>query len=95
MNVAGFLDALCWENILARLLNPPRMPRGEPTVGGVRQVLLQGVIETVRGIIKKEADAVVEELREESAKVTEESVLGMMVGEIQNTVKLTVPVKSK
>ena len=84
MNVAGFLDVLRWEDILAvidpttrsartslthnnklasvfsHLLNPPQTPQGESAVGGARQVLLLGVIETVRGIIKKEIDAVVE-----------------------------------
>ena len=116
MDVAGFLDALCWGNTLAvtdpttrsartslthngklagillRLLDPPRTSQGGSTAEGARQVLLPVVVKTVKDIIKKEMDAVVEELKEESAEVTEESVLGMVIDEIQNTVELTAPV---
>ena len=116
MDVAGFLDVLCWGNTLAvtdpttrsartslthndklvgvfsRLLNPPRTSQGGSTAGGARQVLLPVVIKVVRDIIKKETDAVVDELKEESAEVTEESMLGTVIDEIQDMVKLTAPV---
>jgi hypothetical protein len=49
------------------------------------------VIETVQEIINEEMDAVVEELKEES-DVTEENVLGMMIGDIQEVVRVIAPV---
>ena len=77
--------------IVSRWLRPPRTSRGGSTAGGARRVLLPVVIETVHEIISKEMDAVVEELKEES-DVTEENVLGMMIGEIQEVVQAAAPV---
>jgi hypothetical protein len=50
------------------------------------------VIETVKKVINSEMDAVVEELKENSADVTEQSVLGTVIDEVQEKVWVTVPV---
>jgi len=116
MDVAGFLDALCWGNqpaitdpstrsartslthsdrlagIVSHWLRPPRTSQGGSTAGGARQLLLPLVIKTVKEIINKEMDAVVEELKEESADVTEQSVLRTVVDEVQEVVQVTAPV---
>jgi hypothetical protein len=77
--------------IVSRWLRPPRTSQGGSTAGGARRVLLPLVIETVQEIINEEMDAVVEELKEES-DVTEENVLGMMIGDIQEVVRVIAPV---
>jgi len=46
----------------------------------------------VKKVINKEMDAVVEELKDESADVTEESVLSTVIDEIQEKVQVTAPV---
>ena len=102
MDVAGFLDALCWGNqpavvnptvrhartslmrsdrlatVMSRWLAPPRTSPGGPRVEGAKLVLVPLVIDTVKGIINDEMEAVVEEL-EESADVNEQSVLGTVI----------------
>jgi uncharacterized protein YoxC len=50
------------------------------------------VIKTVKKIINEEMDAVVEELKEESADVTERSVLGPVIDDVQEKVQVTAPV---
>jgi hypothetical protein len=106
MDVAGFLDALCWGNrpaiadptvkaagtilthsdqlatVVSRLLHPPRTSQGGSTAEGARQGLLPLAIDTVKEVIKKAMDALVEELKEESADVTEQSVLGTVIDEV-------------
>ena len=108
MEVAGFLDALCWGNRLAvtdqvaksartnrmhsdrlatvfsRWLRPPRTSQGGSTAaGGARQILLPVVIEPVKVIINREMNAIVEELKEGSANVTEEGILETAIEEVQ------------
>ena len=116
MDVAGFLDALCWGNRLAvtdrvaksartnlmhsdrlatvfsRWLRPPRTSQGGSTAGGARQILLPVVVETVKDIINREMDAVVEELKEGSANVTEEGILETTIEEVQGIIEVTAPV---
>jgi len=116
MDVAGFLDALCWGNPLAtvdpttrsartslthsdrlatvvsRWLHPPRTSQGGSTAEGARRVLLPLVIGTVKEVINEEMDDIVEELKEESADVTEQSVLGTVIDEIQEKVQAVAPV---
>jgi lipase chaperone LimK len=60
--------------------------------GGARRVLLPVVIKTVKNLINDKMDAVVEELKEESADVTEQSVLGSVIDEVQEKVQVTAPV---
>jgi len=115
MDVAGFLDALCWGNqpaiadpttrsartnlthsdrlagIVSRWLHPPRTSQGGSVAEGARQLLLPLIIKTVRKVINKEMDAVVEELKDES-DITEESVLGTVIDKIQEKVRVTAPV---
>jgi hypothetical protein len=115
MDVAGFLDALCWGNSLAtadptvraartslthsdRLatvvsnwLDPPRTSQGGSKAGGARSTLLPLVVRTVKEIISKEMDAVVEELKEESADVTEQTVLGTVIDEVQGRIQSIAP----
>ena len=115
MDVAGFLDALCWGNRLAiadpstrsartslthsdqlagvvsRWLHPPQTSKGGSMAEGARQLLLPLVIETMKAVINEEMDAVVEELKEESADVTEQSVLGMVIDEVQEKVQIMAP----
>lgn len=110
MDVAGFLDALCWGNqpaiadptmrsartslthserlvgIVSRWLHPPRTSQGGSVAEGAKQLLLPLVIKTVKKVINEEMDAVMEELKDESADVTEESVLGTVIDEIQEKV---------
>ena len=86
MDVVGFLDALCWENLLAvtdptvraartslthsgrlatvvlKWLDPPRTSQGGSKAGGARDTVLPLMIRTVKQIINKEMDVVVEEL---------------------------------
>ena len=50
------------------------------------------ITNTVREVINKEMDAVVEELKEDSSVVTEQSVLGMAMEEIQEMVREKAPV---
>ena len=78
--------------VVSRWLRPPRTSQGGPTAGGARRVLLPLVIETVQDIINEEMDAVVEELKERSADVTEENILGTMIDEVQERVLVTAPV---
>ena len=116
MDVAGFLDTLCWGNqsaiadpvvkaartklthsdqlakVVSRWLHPPRTSQGGPTAEGARQTLLPLVLRTVKEIINEEMDLVVEELKEDSADVTEQSVLGTVIEEIQERVRVTAPV---
>ena len=44
----------------------------------MRQVLLPLVIKTVKEVINEEMDIVVDDLKEESVDITEQSVLGMV-----------------
>ena len=116
MDVAGFLDTLCWGNqlavtdpntrsartsltysgrlaeIVSRWLHPPQKSQGGSTAGGARQLLLPLVIKTVKKITNEEMDAVVEELKDKSADITEQSVLGMVIDEVQEKVRVTAPV---
>ena len=116
MDVAGFLDALCWGNqmavvdpvakaartklthsdqlakVVSRWLHPPRTSQGGPTAEGARHTLFPLMLKTVKEVINEEMDLVVEELKEESADVTEQSVLGTVIEEIQETVRVTAPV---
>jgi hypothetical protein len=69
----------------------PRTSKGGSTAGGARGLLLP-VIKTVKKIINEEMDAVVEELKEESADVTERSVLGTVIDDVQEKVQVTAPV---
>ena len=116
MDVAGFLDALCWGNPLAivdpivksartrlthseklatvvsRWLRPARTSQGGSTAAGAREILLPLVIRTVKEIINSEMVAVVEELKEDSADITEQSVLGTVIDEVQEKVRVTAPV---
>ena len=86
MDVVGFLDALCWGNLLAvtdptvraartslthsgrlatvvlKWLDPPRTSQGGSKAGGARDTVLPLMIRTVKQIINKEMDVVVEEL---------------------------------
>ena len=59
----------CW-------LHPPRTSQGGSTAGGARRALLPLIIDMVKEVIGTEMDAVVEELKEESAEVTEQSAWG-------------------
>ena len=54
------------------------MTQGGLIAGGVRQVLLPLVIKTVKEVINEEMDIVVDDLKEESVDITEQSVLGMV-----------------
>jgi len=78
--------------IVSRWLSPPRTSQGGSTAGGARRVLLPVIINTVKSIIKKEMDALVNELKEDSADVTEQSVLGTVIDEVQEKVQATAPV---
>ena len=69
--------------VVSRWLHPPRTSQGGSTAGGTRQALLLLIIDTVKEIIGTEMDAVVEELKEESAEVTEQSVLGAVIDEMK------------
>ena len=50
------------------------------------------MIETVKEVINKEMDTVVEELNEDSADVTEQSVLGTVIDKVQERVQVVAPV---
>ena len=116
MDVAGFLNALCWGNRLAitdpitrsarthlthsdqlaevvsRWLHPPRTSQGGSTAEGAKPILLPLMIETVKEVINKEMDAVVEELKEDSVDVTKQSVLGTVIDKVQERVQVVAPV---
>ena len=116
MDVVGFLDALCWGNLLAvtdptvraartslthsdrlatvvsKWLDPPQTSQGGSKAGGARDTLLPLMIRTVKQIINKEMDAVIEELREDSAEVSEQTVLGTVVDEVQGKLPVVAPV---
>ena len=115
MDVAGFLDALCWGNLLAivdptaraartslthsdrlaRIVShwcPPRTSQGGATAEGAREVLLPVVINAIKEIINREMVTVVEELKEDSAEVTEQSVLGTVIDEVRDKVRVAAPV---
>ena len=116
MDVAGFLDALCWGNQLAikdpatriartgllhsdrlatvvsRWLHPPRTTKGGSRAEGAKHTLQSLVIETMKEIINKEMNVVVGELMEKSADVTEQSVLGTVIEDVQEKVRVAAPV---
>ena len=46
------------------------------------------MISTVKEVINEKMDAVVDDLKEESVDVTEQSVLGMVIDEVQEKVRL-------
>ncbi|KAF9784435.1 hypothetical protein BJ322DRAFT_1021189 [Thelephora terrestris] len=71
---------------------PPQTSQGGPRAGGARHVLLPLVINTVKDIINNEIDVVVEELKEDSADITEQSVLGAVIDEVQERVLVIAPV---
>ena len=71
--------------VISRSLQPPRTSRA-------RGLLLPLILDTVKDLINKEMDAVVEKLKEESAEVTEKSTLGPVIDEVQDTVRTTAPV---
>jgi hypothetical protein len=78
--------------VVSKWLNPPRTSQGGSTAEGGRITLLPLVINTVKEIINREMDAVVEELKEESAEVTEQSVLGTAIDEVLEKVQAAAPV---
>ena len=78
--------------VVSRLLQPPRTSRGGSTAGGARSLLLPLILDTVKNLINEEMDVVVEKLKEESAEVTEKSILGPVIDEVQDTVRTTAPV---
>jgi hypothetical protein len=78
--------------VVSRWLCPPRTSRGGSRAEGARHALLPLVLDTVKGIINDEMDAVVEELKEDSAEVTEQSVLGTVIDEVQEKVQVIAPV---
>ena len=116
MDVAGFLDTLCWGNkpaivdptakyartglmhsdqlvtVVSRWLTPPRMSPGRPRAEGAKHILLLLVTSTVKETINNEMSAVVKELKEGLADVTEQSVLGIVIEEVQGKVQNTAPV---
>ena len=59
---------------------------------GAKPILLPLMIETVKEVINKEMDAVVEELKEDSVDVTEQSVLGTVIDKVQERVQVVAPV---
>jgi hypothetical protein len=73
-------------------LNPPQTSQGGSTAEGARETLLAIIIDTVQGIINREMDIVVEELKEESAEVTELSVPGTVIDEVLGKVWGAAPV---
>ena len=79
-------------SVVSRWLHPPRTSQGGSTAVGARRVLLPLMISTVKEIVNKEMNAVVEELKEESAEVTEQSVLGTVIDQVQGKVWATAPV---
>ena len=60
--------------VVSRWLHPPRTSQRGSTAGGARQVLLPLVIKTVKEVVSEEMDAIVDELKGDSAGVTEQSV---------------------
>ena len=78
--------------VVSRLLRPPRTSQGGPKAEGARRTLMPLIIDVVKDVINGEMDAVVEELREESAEVTEQSVLGTVIDQVQAKVQVTAPV---
>jgi len=66
----------------------PRTSQGGSTAGGVRQVLLPLVLRTVKDLINKEMDALVEELKEKSS----DEHTRYRVDEVQEKIRDTVPV---
>ena len=78
--------------VVSRLLHPPRTSQGGSKAGGARRTLMPLIIDTVKEVIDEEMDAVVDALREESAEVTEKSVLGMVIDEVMDKVRVTAPV---
>jgi hypothetical protein len=71
--------------------SPPNVPRRIDS-GGCQRNLLAIIIDTVKGIINREMDIVVEELKEESAEVTELSVPGTVIDEVLGKVRGAAPV---
>ena len=68
--------------VVSRWLCPPRTSQGGSRAEGARPVFLPLIINTVKKMINEGMDAVVEELNEDSAEVTEQSVLGMVLEEV-------------
>ena len=103
MDVAGFLDALCWGNQPAIADPSSRSARTSPMHSdrlaeivcvppNIPRRINSGRCKTVKESINEEMDAVVEELKEESADITEQSVLGAVIDEVQEVVQVTPPV---
>ena len=76
---------------VASVDSPSNVP-GRPKVEGAKHTLLPLIIGMVKEIINNEMSAVVKELKEESADVTEQSVLGTVIKEVQGKVQNTAPV---
>jgi len=75
------------KEVVSRWLSPPRTSQGGSRAGGAKRILMPLIVSTMEEVINKEMDAVVEELKEDSSAVTEQSVLGMAMEEIQETVQ--------
>ena len=88
----GLMHSNRLATVVSRWLSPPRTSPGGPRAEGARHTLLPLVISTVKEIINNEMSAVVKELKEESADVTEQSVLGTVIEEVQGKVRNTAPV---
>lgn len=58
---------------------------------GARHVLLPLIINTVKKIVNEEIEVVVKELKEDSADVTEQSVLGEVIDNVQKKVLVIAP----
>ena len=78
--------------VVSRWLSPPRTSQGGPRAEGARRVLMPLIIDVVKEVISREMEVVVEELKEDSSAVTEQSVLGMVIEEIQEKVQGAAPV---
>jgi hypothetical protein len=78
--------------VVLRWLSPPRTSQGGTRAEGAKRVLLPVAIKTVKKVINNEMDALVEELKEKSADITEQSVLGTVIDKVQEKVRVTAPV---
>ena len=77
---------------MSRWLAPARTSPGGSKAEGAKYVQVPLVVGVVKGISNDETEAVVEELKEESADVTEQSVLGAVMKEVQGRVRDIEPV---
>ena len=64
-------------------MTPSRTSLGGPKGEGAKSVLVPLVIDTVKWIINDEMEDVVEELKESADAITEQSVLGVVIAEVQ------------